>query len=399
MPAVRTSLFSPCLALLLTAGATAHAGAPLPALPGANGQAPPAVAPSGPGPAGESPVSILERVRRGVVMIERDGRLLGFGTVLAGDGRILTALSALTTGDSATVRYADGSSVVAKVGHRDPTWDLALLVPLSAKWKEGLSASEADPGIVELRAPIPLKLGATPIPLPVHYRGKTEVLSRQGEALMNALELELHNALPLAGAPLVDGAGTVAGVIVHECKLAIAPSGTASGAAAGAWKDAMIKEAAKAPCTPTLVGAPVSALRDFLLRTPTNAITPAPWLGIVGQPDATGSVHGVRVMAVAPASPAERGGLHTLPDRDRSDLIVAVDGQPVETPEKLAEALGKHAIGESVKLLVYGVALRPAAPVEAKSGDAKAGSPPAPPADSGDPPAFREVAVGLRASP
>ena len=51
-----------------------------------------------------------------------------------------------------------------------------------------------------------------------------------------------------------------------------------------------------------------------------------------------------------------------------ADIIAAVDGEAVDTPEKLATVIGKHAPGETVKLLVYGqdkfrevaVALRPA---------------------------------------
>jgi S1-C subfamily serine protease len=47
-----------------------------------------------------------------------------------------------------------------------------------------------------------------------------------------------------------------------------------------------------------------------------------------------------------------------------------VDGEPVDSPQKLAEAIGKHAIGEPLKLLLLG----------------GAGS-------------FREVSVVLRAAP
>ena len=128
-------------------------------------------------PAGSPAPSALDRVRRGVVLVERDGRLLGFGTVLAGDGRILTSLSALAVDPQhpgeVDVRYADGAVVHARVGHRDPTWDLALLVPRTIHWKDGLSASKTDPASVDLRAPIPPRMGARPIALPVHYKGRT----------------------------------------------------------------------------------------------------------------------------------------------------------------------------------------------------------------------------------
>jgi serine protease Do len=99
-------------------------------------------------------------------------------------------------------------------------------------------------------------------------------------------------------------------------------------------------------------GAPVSALRSFLMRTPSNAVAPAPWLGMVGQADEENGTKGVRVMAVAPGSPAEKGGLKANNDKSQAHLIVAVDGAPVDSPDKLASAIGKHGIGEKVKLLV-----------------------------------------------
>jgi serine protease Do len=60
-------------------------------------------------------------------------------------------------------------------------------------------------------------------------------------------------------------------------------------------------------------------------------------------------VHGVRVKAVAPSSPAEKAGL-----KPGGDIIVAVDGLPIDSPEKLADTIGKHAPGDAVKLLVFG---------------------------------------------
>lgn len=285
-----------------------------------------------------------ERVTRGVVTLEREGRLLGMGTVLLGDGRVLTALSALGGSDLADVRYADGSAVHAKIGHRDKAWDLALLVPLSGRWTDGLRASEQNPSATELRAFVASHPGHAAV-VPAHLRGAVEARARDGaDLLTNALDIELKGT-PSVGAPVTDAQGGVVGVMVHVCKT------SESG-----------------PCSPLTVAAPVAAIRQFLAHTPMNAVAPSPWLGIVGQPDASGNTHGVRVMAVAPQSPAEKSGLKSNTDRSQADLIVAVDGQPVETPERLAELISKHAIGESVKLLVLSgdkfheqsVTLRPA---------------------------------------
>jgi serine protease Do len=99
-----------------------------------------------------------------------------------------------------------------------------------------------------------------------------------------------------------------------------------------------------------VVAAPVYALRGFLMKTPATAVAPAPWLGLGGAPSEAGNVRGVRVVGVAPGSPAEKAGLKA---GDNADIIVAVDGKPVESAEQLAEAISKHSIGQTVKLLVF----------------------------------------------
>jgi serine protease Do len=321
-----------------SAPAPAHAGplAPLAPLPGTA----PAEAPKPPA---------AERLSRGIVTVERDGHVLAVGAVLSGDGdgRILTSLSAITSarpGDTADVRYADGSVVHARIGHRDPAWDLALLVPLSGKWLDGLVASGASPVDVLLQAPVAAHAGR-PVVVAAHVRGVMDARAKDGGPLASVLDVELQNATPTLGAPITDMAGGVVGVFVKACQASptMAPAPAPAGAAA---------KPAPTPCVPLVFAAPVSAIRDFLIRTPLTAVTPSPWLGIVGVPDAESNTHGVRVMAVAPESPAQKGGLKASEDRSQADLIVAVDSQPVDTPERLAEIISRHAIGERVKLLL-----------------------------------------------
>jgi serine protease Do len=157
---------------------------------------------------------------------------------------------------------------------------------------------------------------------------------------------------------------------VRACKGAAPDAQAADAAVPGAWgawaPQTQSAKTAAGACAPGVFGAPVSAIRSFLSKTPARAAIPTPWLGIRGETESAGTTHGVRVVAVAPQSPAERGGL-----KPGTDVIVAVDGRPIDSPESLAEAIGKHATGDVVKLLVFGQ-------------------------DKGQ---FREVAVGLRAAP
>jgi serine protease Do len=313
-----------------------------------------------------TPQQLFEHVMRGVVALERNGIPMAVGTVLSGDGRVLTALSGLNGSDGADVRYADGTVVHAKVGRSDRAADLALLVPASLKWTEGLAASESDPTGQDLRAMIPGVPGKVTNlrthlgPAVAAVKGQIDAHARDGAALLHMLDVDLKG-VPVAGAPLLDSSGGVVGVLVRACKGA-APATPAPEEPTGTWYPTQPPPAAPASaCKPVVVGAPVASIRNFLNQA---AATPAPWLGIRGESERSGSVRGVRVVAVAPSSPAEKAAL-----KPSSDVIAAVDGHPIDSPEKLGELIGKHAPGDSVKLLVY-------------SGDS-----------------FHEVTVVLRAAP
>lgn len=347
-PAVSSALALTTLTAALALSGAASAAPPLPSLPGGGNAG--AGAPGAPaaGPPVEVSGFTADQVRKGVVQVEQGGRPLAVGIVLLKDGRILTALSALTNVTDPEIRYADGTVVKAKVGHKDKAWDLALLVPQSGKWLDGLVPTDVDPQGAELRSFLP-KAGKL-APAPVAVKGRVDTKSKEGDVLRSALDVDLKGSPSTVGAPLIDGNGRVVGILVRACK-----DGGAAPAPGGAAP----------PCSVVTVGAPVYALRGFLVKTPANATQPAPWLGLGGAPTEAGNVKGVRVVGVAPGSPAEKAGLKA---GDSPDTIVAVDGQPVETPEMLADVIGKRAIGQQVKLLVFAggkfreamVTLRPA---------------------------------------
>ena len=299
--------------------------------------------------------SLYAHVLRGVVAIERSGSPMAIGTVLGGDGRILTSLSGLGGADAPDVRYSDGTTVHTKVGHSDKVTDLALLVPESAHqtahesahestWLEGLAASEAEPVGAALRAILPAR-GAHLGPAEASVKKRVDARARDGEPLRQMLEVDVKGPL-VAGAPLIDTAGSVMAVLVRACKGVSAPDAAPWAAWAAQAGSAQSKPAA---CAPVVLGAPVSFIRSFLADVPAQAAVPAPWLGILGEAQVTGAAHGVRVVAVAPSSPAEKAKL-----KAGADVIVAVDGHPIDTPDKLAASIAKHAPGDSVKLLLYG---------------------------------------------
>lgn len=262
----------------------------------------------------------LDRIRQALASVEVAGRATGIATVLDGDGRLITSLTAVGPNDLADVRYADGHVVHARAAYKEPVLDLALLVPLSGRYTTGLLASDKDPMTVELRA-ASLAAGR-PALGPSKLKGRIDAHARDGTSLSGAWELE-H--APSSGGPLLDPNGRVLGIAGHACKNVDASA-----------------------CVDVTVVIPILSIRIFLSHTPANALPPSPWLGINGTPDTVNGIRGVRVQAVAPHSPAERGGLHTT-----TDLIVVADGQPLDTPERLAEIVSKHAVGDTLKLSVF----------------------------------------------
>ena len=276
------------------------------------------------------PVSMEEKAARGVVVIERAGQALALGAVLSGDGRILSSLSPLGSGNDLDVRFADGTSVRVKLGHHDRTWDLALLVPQSGRWGQGLIASAREP--VRPDATIHAftlnkgKISAAPIVL----RSHRSLLGGDDKPLENAIEIGSRvNPVDL-GSPVIDEEGRVVAVLGRGC----AP-------------------VENRPCTPVAFGAPMASIKSFLRNVPASAVAPAAWLGIQGVSETSGIAKGVRIISVHPDSPADEAHLKGG-EKGASDLILAVNGTPVTSPEALAEAIRAHGIGEKVPLTVFG---------------------------------------------
>lgn len=269
------------------------------------------------------------KAQKGLVVLSRAGQVIGLGTVLDGDGRILTALSPLGAGNDVDAKFADGTSQKVKIGHHDRAWDLALLVPQAGKWAHGLKASSADP----LREGANIKsFSATkgkPIASPIDLRSKRSLIGGDDRVLENALELGSKVNAKDIGSPLIDEKGRVVGVLGRAC-LPIEGK----------------------PCAPVAYGVPVQAVKSFLKTVPADAVPPSAWLGIQGAPESTSVVKGVRVLSVAKNSPAAdaklKGG-----DKGVGDMIVAVAGEPVTSPEELAAAVKKRAVGEKVPLTLF----------------------------------------------
>ncbi len=271
----------------------------------------------------------MERARRGVVVLERAGEVLGLGAVLRGDGRVVTALSNLGDGNGVDVRYADGSVAHARVGHADRVWDLAMLVPQVGRWTDGLAAASADALTTKarLRSFLPGKDKVQPATLVVG--GRRALLGADEHVLRDVLDVNTRLSAREIGSPIVDDAGDVVGILARACL-----------------------PVEKGPCAPTSFGVPTDAVKSFLRGAPETATRPLPWLGLRGIADKREGMPGVRVVDVAPASPADESGLRAARGKALSDLVVAVDDVPVSSPDALSKAVASRGVGDRVKLLV-----------------------------------------------
>ena len=257
-------------------------------------------------------------------MLERAGRPIGIGTLLNGDGRILTALSPLTHGNLIDAHYPEGQIVRVKLSHADRAWDLALLTPVGDSRRAGLKASrEPTPGAgTKLYAVGYVKdkqLGSSSITI----KAKSTLRGGDSAELVDALELPFAPKPNDIGGPLVNEQGEVVAIVARACSVSD-----------------------KTGCTLAAYAAPVSAVRDFLRAVPMRH---SPYLGMDVVAFDAGVVRGLRVTAVTADGPAADAMLRSGPP-GVGDVVIAVDGAPVATPEAFADAVERHPRGRGLPL-------------------------------------------------
>lgn len=325
----------------------------------------------------------MELGRSGTVLVEQAGRVVGLGIVLNEDGRVLTSAARLKPASAGQilVRYSDGSTVPARIGHSDKDRDLALLVPKTVRVRHGIQASRMPATAVDSTLSS-FAVGVNRNVTQVRYTLKS--LARSGGR--SVLELTPTPKAADLGSPLLDSKGQAVALLVSGClpppgpnpvsgtalsaapknAAPSAPSAPSDGAASTPAEKAQNPAAAPADASPRLlptpgtpcvfvpVGLPVAEARQFLKTLPPDAAVTPPWLGIDGISADTGTARGLRIGHVEPKSPAAGLGLQVNTETSPGDVLVAVAGKPVPTPEALSQALSAHAPGERVELLIFG---------------------------------------------
>jgi len=302
------------------------AGAGVAGLGGGSGQAPRQVSlPAA--PPGKTPRTtagkVYAAVAPGVVSVQA-GSASGTGFLVDRDGTIVTNSHVVGTAESATVRFGeDGERISARVLGRDPSTDLAVL--------------SIDADAVGGRAPLALadseevRVGDTVVavgnPFGLDRTATEGIVSGIGREIQAPNGFQIDEVIQTdaainpgnSGGPLVDVRGRVIGVNSQ-----IATAGAGGNVGVG-------------------FAVPSSTVREVIPRLAAGRSIERAWIGV----STSGERDGAAIESVTAGGPAARAGL-----RPGTDVIVGLGGDPVRSPEDLADAIAERSSGERVTVEV-----------------------------------------------
>ncbi|MBI2773383.1 MAG: trypsin-like peptidase domain-containing protein [Chloroflexi bacterium] len=273
-------------------------------------------------------MTVVERVAPSVVQVA-DGRGGGSGVVIAPDGYVLTNAHVVERSDRAKVGLADGRSAEARIVGRDPASDLAVL-RINAERLVAAELGDSDAlrvGQLVIAIGNPLGFQSTVTTGVVSALGRS-LNARDGRLIENVIQTDAALNPGNSGGPLVDTHGRVVGI--NTAVLASAqgicfaiPASTASVVAAALIRDGQVRRAhLGVSAAPTPIGRALAA-----------------HLGLA-------VAEGVRVVEVAPGSPAERGGIRA------GDILAFLGGSSLPTLSALQRVLTAERIGAALAAVV-----------------------------------------------
>ncbi|MGB0612734.1 MAG: S1C family serine protease [Miltoncostaeaceae bacterium] len=300
------------------------------------------------GPADARSVSeIVRRESPAVVLIEageaggQGG--LGSGFLIDRDGHVLTNAHVVEDSTTTTVTFSDGTERTARILGVDTSTDLAVLkIP---RVPEGIQpvrlgssgALVVGQDVVAIGNPYGLERTAT--------TGIVSALERtieapNGFAIQNAIQTDAAINQGNSGGPLFDRAGRVIGMNTQIA--------SQNGGNVGLGFAVPID---------TIAPIAQSVIKD---GTPKHA-----WIGITGReltPALAGNLglegrRGVLVAEVADGGAAKAAGIVAARDSDAevprgADLIIAVNGTPVEDMADVSRAVASRTVGERISVTV-----------------------------------------------
>jgi S1-C subfamily serine protease len=258
----------------------------------------------------------------GVVTIGRDGR--GTGFVLS-PGRVVTNSHHLR--DRTTqVTFEGGRSVQATVVGIDAEGDLAVLEVDTADAPDAAFATSAPAVGDAVRA---IGRAGTTGRVTVGWVSAVGQTFRGpgGRVITGALEHTAPLPRGATGGPIVDGEGAIVGITTLRL-----PDGFAIARPTDAALQERLRE--------------LAAGQSVARRTIGITIAPSEVASRLRRSVGLPARDGLLVRDVRAGSPAERGGLRT------GDLVVAVDGEPVATPDALANLIDQGPADRTIALTI-----------------------------------------------
>jgi S1-C subfamily serine protease len=255
------------------------------------------------------------------------GQGSGSGTVITGDGFVLTSAHVVRRAQRIHLTFVDGSDSAADVVGTDVLSDLAVL-----------RARAEVPPSVEIGDAAQLQIGQLVIAVgnPLGLAGSVSVgiVSALGRSLPTSAGRVVDDVIQTdaalnpgnSGGALADSRGRMVGV---------------NTAVAGAGLGLAV------PINTTTRSIIAALMRDGRVRRA--------WLGLVTAPyplppqvrARTGRRLGVRVVGVQDGSPAARSGLHA------EDVLISIGGQPVDTASAIQRAMVGDVIGAPIEITVW----------------------------------------------
>jgi S1-C subfamily serine protease len=316
------------------------------------------------GEEGLTPGDIYRRNSKGVVQIEATGpvqadpfdafpkrsRSLGSGFVITKTGFIVTNFHVVEDAVNVNVSFSNEEAVRASVVGVDPSTDLAVL-----------KVNTPPRGLTPLRfgrsATVRVGDAVVAIGNPFGYERSVTagIVSAIGRVLQAPNELAIDNAIQTdaainpgsSGGPLLNARGEVIGVNTQ-----ITTGSQASGSVGIGF----------AVPVDTVRTVTAQIIRGGKVEHAFLGVQTAPLTEDIGRLFRLGTNEGLLIDSVVPNSAAEKAGLR--PGRRTvivggeswrlgGDIIVAVDGQPVTTAERLRAILARMRPGDKIEVTVY----------------------------------------------
>jgi putative serine protease PepD len=267
-----------------------------------------------------------------VVQIEErngTGGGTGSGFVIRADGYILTnnhVVADAASGGSLTVTFQDGTTKPATIVGRDASYDLAV-IKVDAQGLATSTLGNSD-GIVVGDTAIaigsPLGLEGTVTSGIISALNRPVTAGGSGdESYINAIQTDAAINPGNSGGPLVDAEGKVVGV-----NSAIASLGQSAGSQAGSIGLGF--------------AIPINQAKRVADEIISTGKSSHPIIGVQVDVQYTGA--GAQIASVAPGGPAEKAGLKS------GDVILTVDGRPVDDSTELVVAIRTNAPGDTITL-------------------------------------------------